>query len=58
MNNEKKKTDEIPQVTPEQEEEYIVKYKSGPTTSTTQQGNIYNITVQIGQPQPPPPYRP
>lgn len=40
-----------------EEENYPVKYKSGPTTSTTQQGNIYNITIQIGQP-PLPPYKP
>lgn len=45
-------------VTEETQEEYLVKYKSGPTTSTTQQGNIYNINIQIGQPAPPPPYRP
>lgn len=52
------KTKEEPEKTTTEapEEEYLVKYKSTPT-STTQQGNIYNITVQIGQP-PLPPYKP
>lgn len=44
----KKKKDE------EVEESYAPKYKSGPVTSKTGAGNVYNITIQIGQPPAPP----
>lgn len=38
----------------ETEEEYHSEYNSGPTSSKTGAGNVYNITLQIGQPPAPP----
>lgn len=39
----------------EETEEYLSNYKSGPTVSKTGEGNVYNITIQIGQPPNPNP---
>jgi hypothetical protein len=49
----KKEKQENPEAPNEEAEEYIVKYDSE-NHSKTQQGNIYNINISIGQPSPPP----
>lgn len=59
MKEKKKPAEEVTVTTEETEEPRIGnEYYSGPLKSKTDKGgNIYNITIQIGQP-PLPPYKP